>query len=79
MNDIFIKRNVMYNFRKNSTFETRNIKSVYYDSEISIIGPKTWQLLPSNVKDSENVNIFKSNIKSWKAVHAVCTGYMLQT
>ena len=28
MNDIFKKRNVTYNFRKNSTFETRNIKSV---------------------------------------------------
>ena len=30
INDIFKKRNVTYNFRKNSTFETRNIKSVYY-------------------------------------------------
>ena len=30
MNDIFKKRNVTYNFRKNSTFETRNIKFVYY-------------------------------------------------
>ena len=33
INDIFKKRNVTYNFRKNSTFETRNIKSVYYGSE----------------------------------------------
>ena len=64
MSYIFIKRNVTYNFRKNSTFETRNIKSVYYGSEISFIGPKIWELLPSNIKDSENLNIFKSNIKS---------------
>ena len=70
MNDIFKKRNVTYNFRKNSTFETRNIKSVYYGSEtISFIGPKIWELLPSNIKDSENLNIFKSNIKSWKPEH----------
>ena len=27
MNDIFKKRNVTYNFRKNSTFETRNVNS----------------------------------------------------
>ena len=27
MNDVFKKRNVTYNFRKNSTFETRNVKS----------------------------------------------------
>ena len=66
INDIFKKRNVTYNFRKNSTFETRNIKSVYYGSEtISFIGPKIWDFLPNNNKDSENLNIFKSNIKSW--------------
>ena len=28
MNNIFKKRNLTYNFRKNLTFETRNIKSV---------------------------------------------------
>ena len=73
MNDIFKKRNVTYNFRKNSTFETRNIKSVYYGSEtISFIGPKIWELLPSNIKDSENLNIFKSNIKSWKPENCPC-------
>ena len=72
MNDIFIKRNVTYNFRKKSTFETKSIKSVYYDSEISFIGPKTWQFLPSNVKDSEHLNIFISNIKSWKPENCPC-------
>ena len=65
MNDIFEKRNVTYYFRNNSTFETSNIKSVYYGSEtISFLGPKIWELLPSSIKDSENLNIFKSNIKS---------------
>ena len=33
MNDIFKKRNVTHDFRKNSTFETRNIKFVYYGLE----------------------------------------------
>ena len=73
MNDIFKKRNVTYNFRKNSTFETRNIKSVYYGPETtSFIGPKIWELLPSNIKDSENLNIFKSNVKSWKPENCSC-------
>ena len=67
MNDIFKKINVTQYFRKRSTFETRNIKSVYCDSEtISFIGPKTWELLPSDINDSEGLNIIKSNIKSWK-------------
>ena len=67
MNGNFKKGDVTYNFRKNSTFETRDIRSVYYGSEtISFIGPKIWELLPSNIYDSENLNIFKLNIKSWK-------------
>ena len=73
MNDIFKKRNVTYNFRKNSTFEIRNIKSIYYGSEtISFLDPKMWKLLPSNFKDSENLNIFKSNTKSWKPENCPC-------
>ena len=73
MNGIFKNRNVKYNFRKNSTFETRNIRSVYYGSEtISFIGPKIWELLPSNIYDSENLNIFKLNIKSWKPENCPC-------
>ena len=73
MNDIFKKRSVTYNFRKNSTFETRDIKSVYYGSEIaSFLGPKIWERLPSNIKSSENLNIFKSNIKSWKPENCPC-------
>ena len=73
MNDIFKKRNVIYSFRKNSTFETRNIKSVYYGLEkISFLDPKIWELLLSNIEDSENLNIFKSNIKSWKPENCPC-------
>ena len=82
MNDIFWKRNVTEDFRKNSTFEERKVKYVYYGEEtISFIGSKIWELVPSNINDSENVNIFKSNIKlrSLKTFHALCTGYILQT
>ena len=43
---------------KNSTFESRNIKSVYYGSEtISFMGLKICELLPSDIKDSENLQI----------------------
>ena len=72
-NDVFKKSNVTYNFRKSSAFETKNIKSVYYISEtISFLGPKMWELLPSNIKDSENLNIFKPNIISWKPENCSC-------
>ena len=35
-------------------------------------GSKIWELLPSNIIDSENLNIFKSNIKSWKPENYPC-------
>ena len=54
-------------FRKKSTFEEGKVKSVYYGAEtISFTSPKIWEVVPSNINDSENLNIFKSNIKSWK-------------
>ena len=63
-------------------FETRNIQSAFYGSEIIFfLGPKIWELLPSDIKDSQILNIFKSNIKSWKPeiAHVICTSYILQT
>ena len=78
MNDLFWKRNVTEDFRKNSTFEERKVKYVYYGEEtISFIGSKIWELVPSNINDSENVNIFKSNIKSWKPENRTCALYRL--
>ena len=73
MNNIFRKWDVTYNFRNNSIFGTRNVKSVFYGAEtISFLGPKIYELMPSNIKDSENLNIFKSNIKSWKPENCLC-------
>ena len=59
--------------RKNSTFEERKVKSVYYGAEtMSYIGPEMWELVPSNINDSENLSTFKSNIKSWKTENCPC-------
>ena len=67
LNDISEKKDVAHSFRNNSTFETKNIKSVYYGLEtISFLRPKIWELLPSNITDSVSLNLFKSNIKPWK-------------
>ena len=59
--------------RENSTFEERKVKSAYYGAEtMSYIGPEMWELVPSNINDSENLSIFKSNIKSWKPENCPC-------
>ena len=65
-------------FRKKSTFEERKVKSVYYGAEtISFIGLKIWELVPSNINDSENLNISKSNFKSRKPENCPCLLYRL--
>ena len=53
---------------KKISFATRNVKYLHYRSDVvSYLGPKIWDLLPENIKDSENINIFKSNVKPWNA------------
>ena len=39
---------------------------------IFFLDPKIWELLPSNIKDSENLNIFESNFTSWKPGNLPC-------
>ena len=58
MNGIFKKIVMTYNFKSNSTFETRNIKSIYYGSETInniFLAPKIWKLWLINIKHSENL------------------------
>ena len=45
MNDIFRKRNMSYNSRNSSVFETRNIKTLHYASESIVdLCPEIWDL-----------------------------------
>ena len=72
MNNIFEKINVTYNFRKNSTFETRNIKTVYYGSEpISFTGFCQVTLRIQKILPSSNQIL---NLENMNIVHAVCAG-----
>ena len=66
MKEIFQLRNSKYNLRKNPTFETRDVKSVFYGNEtISYLGPKIWEQVPNEIKKSASINIFKNKIKDW--------------
>ena len=37
---------------------------MYHGTE-SFLGPKTWELVPEDTKQSESPEIFKNNIKKW--------------
>ena len=53
--------------------KTENIHTVFYGSEtVSFQGPKTWEIIPDNIKNSNNLNEFKAKIKSWKPERYAC-------
>ena len=46
--------------RNNHTFRTYNAETVQYRTEILLfMGPKIWSLFPSNINNSEALEIFK--------------------
>ena len=62
-----------YNLRNNSELRSSNIHSVYNGTEtISYRGPKTWSLIPNDIKNSGTLPQFKCKIKNWKPEGCMC-------
>ena len=74
MNDIFIqKQNTSYNLRNVQTWDIRAVKSVYNGTEtLSFRGPKTWDMLPNDIKNSESLKEFTYKVKKWKPESCTC-------
>ena len=73
LNDIFVPALYPYNFRRQNTLQRRRVKSVRYGTEsLSFLGPKIWDIIPQNIKQSKTVEIFKSKIKTWIPLECPC-------
>ena len=71
--EIFQERTVSYNLRSDNSFASRHVNSVYHGTEsLSFLGPKIWELVPSEIKQSENLEIFKNKIKQWIPLQCPC-------
>ena len=72
--DLFeIRDQSHYNFRKNDYFAIPKVKTVLNGSEsISVLGPKTWNSLPEELKQINCLNAFKISIKKWKPPNCSC-------
>ena len=71
--EIFPKNCQNYNLRYKETFRARKINTVYSGSEtISVLGPKIWELVPIDIKNSNSLAAFKSKIKMWEPVNCPC-------
>ena len=64
--ELFINHTDSYNLRNRRCWEHPNTRTVAYGTEtISYRGPKTWELIPRNIKDSSTLAEFKHKIKQW--------------
>ena len=51
LNDVFVPTSRSYNFHRNDALQRRRVNAVRQDAEsISILGPKIWDLVPSDIK-----------------------------
>ena len=63
---ILPNRQRRYELRKNSDFAVPIVKSVHKGLEgLSYLGPKIWELLPLQIKETETFSQFKAKIKKW--------------
>ena len=70
---IFQKSTNTYNLRNKNPFAGSNIRTVYYGTEtISFRGPKTWTLVPEEIKASNTIEEFKAKIKRWRPEGCTC-------
>ena len=73
MKHIFFQQNSGYHLRKQKLWGTSNIRTVQWGSEtLSFRGPKTWHLVPQEIKESQFINEFKAKIKNWRPMGCTC-------
>ena len=74
LNEVFpLNPDTSYSLRNQQTFATRTIQTVHYRSNsLSSLGPKTWEMVPSDIKNLGTVKAFKFPIKSWLPENCSC-------
>ena len=73
VSDIFQIRDTPYNFRNMNPFISTNVNTVYNGTEtIYFRGPKTWALVPEDIKNATSLSTFKSKIKQWNPKGCTC-------
>ena len=71
--ELFHKRTLNYELRHLSQFTIPRIESVYNGSEsIAYLGPKIWNMVPSELKAMSLISSFKKAIKEWYASNCPC-------
>ena len=75
----FRGKNCNCNLGGNIFLNRRRVNLVRYGTEsVSFSGPKKWDILPKEIKNSETLNAFKAKIKNWVPPCRLCKTYVSQ-
>ena len=74
MNKVFLRNCALnYNLRRHPEFPSRPNNTVHYGSEsLNFLEPKIWEMLPLDLKNSDSLDSFKSEIKNWPPQDCPC-------
>ena len=62
-----------HNLRNKLFFKIPRNETVHNGFEsISYLGPKIWEMLPSEMQECETLFEFKSKVKSWNPINCPC-------
>ena len=73
MKELFAPKMSSYDLRNNNSFKRRRVKSVWHGTEsVSYLGPKIWDLVPNEIKESKSLNALKFKIKRGVSERCSC-------
>ena len=71
--EIFIHDENLKTTRQTSYFRSREIRTVFNGEEsLSFLGPNIWEVLPEKLKNLNDLETFKEEIKHWKPTSCPC-------
>ena len=59
MTQVFEEKNVPYNLRESNSLTLPKAKTTYGIDTVRYIGKKLWQVLPTEIKESQSLEAFK--------------------
>ena len=73
MQELFVDHINTYDLRNKRSWALPTPTTINYGTEtVRYRGPKTWDLLPNDLKESESLDTFKRKIKNWKPHGCEC-------
>ena len=62
-----------HDLRNNRSWELPKVRTIHYGTEtIRFLGPKTWESIPINIRESKSLLEFKAKLKHWKPSDCTC-------